>query len=272
MEEILNKNIIDYKFSTTEYQRLLEKIVDAIKENKNIIEEANKIDLKYYNRKVELSKIEEIIEKYRNDEIRNNQNMKKCLIEFNGDIYITIQLCIWAILNKKKIILDINNYLFALNTVIVKIVNIELKKYGIENMISIYELEGIEEIEKNAKNLDQIICIDDSDIYNEIGEIEPEKTRLIKFNSIDLYCDDDDLVELRDMVCDYARNNHWQLELFDDEEKNKVADIIKKHGEGAIVILLSQDKELQDNFKNKLLDRELYINKFPFDETKKIKI
>lgn len=272
MEEILNKNIIDFKFSETEYQKLLNKIKDRIKSNEKIIKSANEVDLKHCNKKIDLEKVNNIIEKYRKDKIKNNENMKKYLVEYNGSIYITIQLCLLAILNKIQIILDINNFLVGLNTILVDIINQELKKYKIENLITIYDSIDYNEIKKNEKNLDTILCIDDCDIYNDLLDENLKSIKLIKYNSIDLYCDDDDLVELRDMICDYADNNHLQIEVYDDELKEKAANIINKYGEGAIVLLLSGDENLQKDFVDKITNKQLVINKIPFDETKKILI
>lgn len=272
MKEILDKEIIDFKFSKSEYQKLINKIKTAIKENEKNIEEANQIDLKHYNKKIDLEKVSKILEDYRNDEIKNDEKVKKYLIEYNGNIYLTIQLCMFAILNKVQIILDINNFLQGLNIVLIKIINLELNKYGIDGLISICNLIDQEEIKENNKKLDKILCIDDMDLYNELQDYKIDNLELIKYNSIDLYCDDDDLVELRDMMCDYADNNQYQLEIYDDESKDEVANIIQKYGEGSIVTLLSNDKDLQEKFKNTITDKELYINKIPFDETKKINL
>ena len=270
MEEILNKNVIDFKFSEIECQKLLNKIKDGIKSNEKIIRRINEIDFKHYNKKIDLEKVNNIIEKYRNDKIKNNEKMKRYLVEYNGSIYITIQLCLLAILNKIQIILDINNFLVGLNTIFVDIINQELKKYKIDNLITICDSIDYDEIKKNEKSLDEILCIDDFDIYNDLLDENIKDAKLIKYNSIDLYCDDDDLVELRDMICDYADNNHLQIEVYDDELKEKAADIINKYGEGAIVLLLSGDENLQKDFTEKIVNKQLVINKIPFDETKKL--
>lgn len=272
MKDKLKEKIIDFKFSQNEYQKLLTNIQDTIKSNEDIIQKANQIDLKHFNKKIDIKKLNEIIENYRDEQINNSGDLKRCLIEYNGEIYLTMQLCLWAILNKTQVILDINDFLLSSNTIIVKIVNQELKKYGIQNLIEIYNCFNYEEIKENEELLDYTICIDDMDIYNDLLDYKIEDVKLVKYTSIDLYCDDDELVELRDMICDYARNNHWQLELFDDSEKQNSADIIAKYGEGAIVVLLSNDVKLQQNFKEKITDRKLYINKIPLDETRKIKI
>lgn len=262
--------MIDYKFSKNEYQKLINNLKNSIKDNKDIFDKANKIDLKHSNKKVDIEKMIAIIDKYKDDEINNDGKLKRYLVEYNGDAYITIQLCLIAILNKIQLILDVNDFELGINNVIVKIINIELKKYEIENLITIHNLVNCEEIDK--EKIDKILCIDDMDIYNDLQDFDLPNVELVKINSIDLYCDDDELVELRNMICDYARNNRWQLELYDDHEKERVADVINKYGEAANVVLLSNDKKLQEDFKTKITDRNLYINKIPLDDTKKIKI
>lgn len=257
--------MIEYKFSESEYKKLINNIKNSIEENQDIINKANQIDLEHSNKKINIDKLLNIIDKYKDDKINNDGELKKYLIEYNGDIYITIQLCLIAILNKIKMTLDVNGFLLGLNNIIVKIINLELKKYGIENLITIHSLDAKED-------LDKILCIDDVDIYNELKYYNWPNVELVKINSIDLYCDDDDLVELRNMICDYARNNRWELELYDDHNKEEVADIIKKYGEAVNVVLLSNDTKLQEDFKKKITDRNLYINRIPLDETKKIKI
>ncbi len=264
--------MIDFKFSKSEYQKLINNIQDTITSNKDIIQKANEIDLKHFNKKIDIDKTNNIIEKYRNDEINNKENVKRCLVEYNGDPYVTVQLCLWGILNKTQIILDINDFLLGVNTIIVKIINQALENYGIKNLLEIYNCCDYEEIKKNEDLLDFVICIDECDMYNDLLDYEIKNVKFVKFASIDLYCDDDELVELRDMICDYSRNNHWQLELFDDSNKKNAAEIIAKYGEGAITVLLSNDEKLQQDFKNKITDRKLYINKIPLDETRKIKI
>ena len=271
MEKFLNENIIDFKFSIQEYNKLLNNIIKSIKENKDSIEQANKIDLKHYNKQIDIEKLIETVELYRNDEIKNNQALKRYVVEYNGNIYLTVQICIWAILNKVQVVLDINNFLVGLNKIIVEIIKKEIKKYGINNLIKIYQLLDYEETIENKEIIDKIICIDEPEIYEILKESGIENIDLLKYNSIDLYCDDNDLVELRDMMCDFANNNNLRLEIYDDYNKNKVAEIIAKYGDGAIVSLLSTDRNLQNEFEEKIKNRRIFINKIPFDETLKIK-
>lgn len=270
MEEFLNKKIIDFKFNVQEYNKLLNSIINSIKENKSSIEQINKIDLKHYNKEVNIEKLIKIIEQYRNDEIKNDESLKRYVIEYNGNIYLTIQICIWAILNKIQIVLDINNFLVGLNTIIVEIIKKEIKKYGINNLIELYQLVDYEVIIENKEKINKIICIDEKEMYETLKESDIEKVEFLKYNSIDLYCDDDDLVELRDMICDFANSNNIKLEVYDDYNKSQVVDIISKYGEGAIVALLSTDKKLQDEFIEKIENRRIFINKIPFDEMIKI--
>lgn len=268
----MDKNIIDFKFSKSEYDKLINNIKIAIKENKETIQKANEIDLKYSNKKVDIDIIMHIIEQYRNDEIKNEQKLRRYLVEYNGDIYITIQLCLWAILNKVQIALDTNDFMLGVNNIIVDIINQSLKEYGIKDLIKICNLLEIEVIKLNANRINKILCIDDIDIYNEFQDLKIRNIEFIKFDSIDLYCDDDDLVELRDMICDYARDNHRVVEIYDDIDKNEVIDAINKHGNGAIAVLLSNDELLQKEFEQQIKNKKKFINKNPIDETNKISI
>lgn len=104
--------MIDYKFSKNEYQKLIKRIEEDLKD-KDILEKANKIDFNHSNRQVEIEKLIEIVEMYKCDEIKNDGEIKKYLVEYNGDFYTTLQLCLIAILNKIQMILDVNDFMLA---------------------------------------------------------------------------------------------------------------------------------------------------------------
>lgn len=262
--------IIDFKFSKAEYQKLIYKIKNNIKENKEFIEQAKAIDSKHSKININTSKLTETLDLYVDSDIKNDEKIKTYIVDFNGDINLSVQICMYAILNKIHILLNVNSFMFALNKVLVDIINFELKNYGINNLITVYENIDYDNFEE-LKNIQKIVVIDDMDIYKDLKEfLNFKNIELIKYASIDIYCDDDELVELRDMICDYARFNHIQAEIFDDYEKSRVADIIYKYGDGGNVVLLSNDKNLQETFKNAITDRNLYINRIPLNEVRKL--
>ena len=72
--------------------------------------------------------------------ISEKDNFENVFISYSGDPYITLNLCLLAVVKKCKLILDINDKMLGVNKLLVSLVNNSLKEYKIPNIIQMVKL------------------------------------------------------------------------------------------------------------------------------------
>ena len=148
-----------YNINEENIIKLLTNIQNQIKKKKEIIEQLQKIDNKYCKIKIDFEQLYEILDKFKNEKIETFQK-PKILITYNGDPYITLNLSIIAIITQSIVVLDYNECMIGVNSIIIDIINDCLNNYETDKLI--YSYNKTEQI----KNIDKIICIDDINKYN----------------------------------------------------------------------------------------------------------
>lgn len=232
---------------------IFENLEKSIKQNTQTIEELLKIDNQYNKTKINVNMLIEVIQKFKNEKIEKLEQQSTKFM-YNGNPYITMNLCILAILTQNMIILDYKENFHGINTFIIQTIN---------NLITnklIYLAN--EEIKAN-----KIICIDDINKYNSYL-CQCESNKYIKFyshNYIDFYSDCDEYEEIQDLIYKYADENEIPIEVYSELDLTGAVQMMKK-GLGKIVVVLTNNDETKQVFKENITTKELYINKNPFKE------
>ena len=244
---------------------IINKIKKEIKINKKLLEEANKIDIKYDNKKIEFTKIFEIIDYFLkiSEGSISKTKVKEYVFIYYGDIYMTLYFALVAILINKKINLFMDEYLIGINNVLLEIINSVLKenKLDLINYSFGYKINEIKEIPDK-----EIFVIGNSTIYQEIYSLN--NLRFIPFFNLIIYFDEhisQKKQELLDIIFYYAEENRFEFEVLDmDMEIEEIVEYSNKDIYSNIIFVLTDDEKKKNILKTKIRKKKLYLNSNPF--------
>lgn len=252
------------------YINIINKIKKEIYLNKKNIEEAYKIDFKHDNKKIEFSKILEIIDYFlifskNNISKIEKDNFEEYVFIYYGDIYLSLYLTLLSIVTNKKIRLYMDEYLIGINKVILEIIINVLKdsKLQIINYSFGHNLSQIREISnENRKTL----VIGNSTIYQELYGLK--NLRFIPYFNAIIYFDENtaqEKQELIDMIFYYAEENRFEFETLDlDMEMKELIEYSNEDIYSNIVLVLTNDENMKNLLKAKLNKKKLFLNSNPF--------
>ena len=162
-----------------------------------------------------------------------------------------MNLCILAILTQNTIILDYEENFRGINTFIIQTIN---------NLLT----HKLVCLTKESIRVDKIIVIDDINKYNYLCQTN-SNIKFYSYNYIDFYSDCDEYEEIQEMIYKYAEENQISIESYSELEVENAIQMIKS-GLGKIAVVLTNNNETMQEFKEKIKNEELYINKNPFKE------
>lgn len=251
-----------YNINEDNIIKLLTNIQNQIKKKKEIIEQLQKIDNKYCKIKIDFEQLNEMLDKFKNEKIETFQK-PKILITYNGDPYITLNLSIIAIITQSIIVLDYNECMIGVNSLIIDIINDCLNNYETDKLIYSYNKT------EKMKNIDKIICIDDINKYNLYRKEKNEIVKFYSLNYLDFYCDSDEFEEIEQLIYKFCENNEIPIEIYSELNIQEAIPMIK-NGLGNTVVILTNNEKTKKYFEKNINNKELYINKNPFNKSKRI--
>jgi len=254
---------LKYNIDKNNLSKVFYYIKNEINENEDKILELIKIDNKYNKMQVNLEMFMEIINNLEHEEIEVDKE-QKIYIRYNGNPCITLNLSILAILTKTKIILDFNNCMLGINTLLIRIVNNILKKLDTDELIFICDNNDLQ-----LSNVDKIICIDDINKYNQYMREKNSKVRFYSLNYLDFYNDTAELEDLAELIYKYAEDNQISIESYSELEPEEAVQMIKR-GLGSNVVVLTNNMETKQVFESNIKNKKLYINQNPFKKERQI--
>lgn len=244
-----------YNITNNNLLKVFEDIEKAIKENTQIIEELLKIDKQYCKININLNKLIEVIQELK-DEKLDIQQEQRINIKYNGNPCITLNLCILAILTKTTIILDYEDNMRAINSLIIQTIN---------NVLKNYETDKLVYLPNEEKDADKIIVVDDINKYNSYIRQSNKNIKFYSHNYIDFYSDSDEYEEIEELIYKYAEENQIPIEVYSELQAKEAVQMIK-NGLGKIAVVLTNSNETKQLFEESITNKKLYINKNPFKE------
>lgn len=246
-----------YNTNKNNIEKILFDIEKELEEKHEILNELLKIDQQYCKMKTDMKMLKTVINllKYEKVDIQKEQ---KVSIKYNGNPCITLNLSILAILTKSTIILDCTQNMIGVNRFIIKIVNNVLNKFQISELLYL-------ENQFNEKEIDKIICIDDINKYNSYLRENNTKAKFYSYNYLDFYSDCDEYEEIEELIYKFAEENQIPIETYSGLKIEDAAQMMK-NGLGKIAVVLTSDKEIKRVFEENIKNKELYINKNPFQQ------
>ncbi len=253
-----------------------EKLINDI--NKEIVTEkfqqnlkkVQKIDNDYYKEKISVQDLQKYIEEY-NFELKNLNKTKKIMILLAGNPEVVFKCCLEILNNKIDAIISIQDYCLAQNTLIIELINEIIKNNNLNIKLELRNLLKDQEIINESNNVDKVICIGDSNLYNRL-ENKIKNLELNPYGIFEIYSDSDEFEELEKTFFDYCYQNEFEVEDYSDLKIEDAVRLINKNGYKFSAVLFSKDKIKQEEFKN-INSENIIINTNPFKKIKfKLKI
>ena len=195
-----------------------------------------------------------------NDEVKNIQ------VILNGNPEIVFRIGIEAVRNNVNMIICIEDFCLAQNTILVKLMSLCLKEMKLNKTIKLENMLTDSEIIENSKNIDLTICMGNSNDYNFFSK----KIKNIKFNNyniFEVYADSEEFDEIKRKVYEYAMLNQYEIEIYDtDLTIEEAIDDINTNGYGYCSVLFSKDKVNAQKFKENINSKYIVINENPFNQ------
>ena len=251
------------------YDKILDDINKEIstKEFEKDLEKVQSIDSNHYKEKITISDMKKCLEDYKLEKRALNKNdRKKVLILLPGNPEIVFRICLEILNSNVDILIGIQDYCLGQNTLIVDTINQIIKNNNLKINLEFKNLLKDSEIIAKSKNIDKVICVGDSNLYNRL-ESQIENIELNPYGIFEIYSDSDDFEELEKTFFEYCYQNEFEAEDYSDLEFEDAVRLINKNGYKFSVVLFSKDEEKQKIFKT-INSKYIIINKNPFKEIK----
>ena len=210
-----NSKIKDLYISKNVLVQIIDDFKETIMDNKELFLEMYKMDTKKTNNLTSVNTILNILDFYKDAEIEN-KNKEIITACYYGNPYITINLCMQALIKKRGTIAVIEDNMLAINMFLINIFNNVLKNYKIEKMIELFNNVKVQEIKDIEENIDYIVCIGNSNTYYKYCNLDLKNVKYIPFKNIALYSEDEEFKELKYELYKFTLQNEIEIEIFDD--------------------------------------------------------
>lgn len=232
--------------------KIIDEIISKLKKNQGELKKVEKIDKRYNNININLKEIIEYIENYKEKKIEEKN--QKIIAIYRGNPYITVDLCMQAILSNCKIILIIEDVMYGVNTIITKIFQ------SISELIILKNCESNSSIIQISHKIDKVIVIGDVGRYQTLRK-SLKNIRFIPYNNIAVYLDDDKFEEIAQKICEYAEEYEDDIECYTRNLEDISKDIFVDK-----VLLLTENKKLIEKANKILKDKTILINRNPLEK------
>lgn len=262
-----NTKVNNLYLDQTDLNKIIREFKEELTENKEKIIEVYKVDSKNCMQSINFDTMLNILKTYENEQISKKNKKTIIVASYYGNPYITINLCIQALLQKKAIIAVTYDSLLGINKIIINIFNTILKKYRINSIIKLFNCVKIDEIKKMEKYIDKIICIGNTNLYYQLKKQEIEKLKYIPFKNTAIYCDEDEYLQLQLELYNYSIKVGIEAEIFEGDIEEFI-EYVNLNNELENVVILSKSSELIEKAKKEMEKHKIYVNSNPFKKEK----
>ncbi len=265
-QEFLNKDIGYGNTLKNKKMKLLNEIKESVIKDKEFFEQAIQLDFEKWKKKIDLAIFSKLIDEYIEMEKNNhtikieegNTQIEKIVVSYYGNPYVTLILCIQAIIYQKQLLLETGEFMLSTNTFIVNMVNEILKENHLPKLL-IHCIEILDKKAIIANNIKTIIIGATQSKAEYLG-----KYIYIPYNNYIIYCVDEELEDLCRSIYEYSSNNFFEAEVLFEDDIEEAIGIINLH-QDCIAVILTKDTNLQKLFRERIKNK-LYINENPFSK------
>lgn len=261
MEKVLESLKCDnIKIHLDVFDKIKKDLKSEIKDNKNLFLKANKIDNSVYMKQINLDKFIEIIDEYKFEDI-NCKEAKIKEIVYNGNPYITLNLCMQALCENTRIILLYDDFLLGCNEVLIGIVKKVLKDYKLQDVILNKETTDYKFIQEISNIVSNIVVIGKSSLYQ---KIQANNKIFYPSNNVVLFCENERFYNIRRATYEYCMETKDEMEVLYEDDIDDAIDIINMDKYANVAMLLTDNQESKKKFINGIKNKEIFVNENPF--------
>lgn len=208
---INNALLVDKKNLFDNIKPILKNIKISIKDNQDILLQANKIDTKNNNAfQLSFDIIDNIFKRVEKENIfykdvillQKDDNKKiiygKQIMDYgnvviitDGNPYLSLEMILRNIMAGNTIILVNNGFMYGINNLIVNIVQSILENYKVsKNLIQLFITDDYKEVLNNYANIDLVVCIGNHELQRLIIRESKNKVITSGYENFDLYIED----------------------------------------------------------------------------------
>lgn len=122
-----NQEIKNLYITTETLNNIINSFKNELKKQEQVFYEMYKTDNKKCNQIIDFDKVLNLLEEYKNEKITERTEKEIVIVSYYGSPYITINLCMQALINKKAIIAIIEDKMLATNSLIISIFNRDIR-------------------------------------------------------------------------------------------------------------------------------------------------
>ncbi len=262
MDNELNELFFNEK--TRKINDLLDDLNNTIIENSSYIKDANIEDIVFNKKHIKVKDLLKVVDNYRNSDMTQFslvENKERIFIYY-GDPYLTLNLCVQALISQTSVHLIHKSFMNNVNTILIKIVKEIADKYNLGILIddsTNYELNKI--LLLNSEN-SYIKVIGDTLMYQLIAR--KTNVKFYPYNNITLYSNSLKMEKIKQAIYVYANENNFEIEIIYESNMDKALNYIKNNELSNVTVLLTEAEEDALKFKLCLTNKELFVNENPF--------
>lgn len=245
------------------FNKIIRQIKNTFSENKKVLENCIKAELKNGNiisfdsfiNEIECAEKEVL-------NINNGDTKKNIAIIYDGRPETTLNIIINSIYFENKVYLYAEGY-ELISAVIIKLIENTLSEFKIENIINLYQNVNIEEISENEENYDKIIYIGDYFEYEKVQAFLKKEVEYNSYGHIKVFIDKNKyLNEYKELMKNSYKSN-INVEYYSDFE-----DFLENVNEKDTVIIYEENDVLENLLKKvntkKVLKHSEFMESYRF--------
>ena len=224
---INNALLVDKKNLSDNIKPILKNIKISIKDNQDILLQANKIDTKNNNAfQLSFDIIDNIFKRVEKENIfykdvtllQKDDNKKiiygKQIMDYgnvviitDGNPYLSLEMILRNIIAGNTIILVNNGFMYGTNNLTVNIVQSILENYKVsKNLIQLFITDDYKEVLNNYANIDLVVCIGNHELQRLIIRESKNKVITSGYENFDLYIEDTKYLDFLNKIINTGLN------------------------------------------------------------------
>ena len=224
---INNVLLVDKKNLSNNIKPILKNIKISIKDNQDILLQANKIDTKNNNAfQLSFDIIDNIFKRVEKENIfykdvtllQKDDNKKiiygKQIMDYgnvviitDGNPYLSLEMILRNIIAGNTIVLVNNGFMYGTNNLIVNIVQSILENYKVsKNLIQLFITDDYKEVLNNYANIDLVVCIGNHELQRLIIIESKNKVITSGYENFDLYIEDTKYLDFLNKIINTGLN------------------------------------------------------------------
>ncbi len=238
-------------------------------ESKKIQEDLNKvkkIDENHYLKKLEIESLRKIVKDYHKDSREKDNNVEKLLVLTPGNPDVVFSLCIESYRLDTNMEIVIEDFCLAQNMLIVEVFNNIFENMKFKRRITILNNMPDKDIIHESIKFDKTVVVGNSNLYNRLKD--EMKISFYPYGIFEMYSDTEEFDELKEKIYEVLDENQFEVEEYDDVEKEKVIDNLNNTSYKFCNLILTKDKMFEKEIKQNLDSEYVIVNKNPFKEIK----